>query len=357
MQGSSGLTRKDKAFLVAATIATIIAAIAHFSAGAAVSFVAAGIALGLLAAVVGEATEHLGGRLAPGATGVIHSALGNLPELLVCGFSLKAGLYDVVKGALVGSIVANSVLVLGLAFFLGGLKHGKMKFQSEGPRLLALLVVLAAAAISIPTLAELTRSPAASHQTSLALIVAVVLFVVYVGSMRFVMTGDKDFVVEDCEATAEHGWKMSMIIGVLLVAGFASGYVSDWFVDALRPATQALHISEAFTGLVIVALAGNAVENIVGVQLALKKKPDYALSVILNSTLQIALMLLPLVVFGSFAIGPTPLSLVMSPMLLFSLFLSAIIPLFVILDGEMIWLEGVALIGLYVLIAASFWWG
>jgi Ca2+:H+ antiporter len=133
--------------------------------------------------------------------------------------------------------------------------------------------------------------------------------------------------------------------------------VSEWFVDALVPATKALGISEAFSGLVVVAIAGNAIENVVGIQLAVKNKADYALSVILNSSLQIALALIPVLVFLSFVIGSTPLTLVLSPLLVVAMVLSAVVSAVIVFDGESIWLEGVALIGLYIVLVSAFWWG
>jgi Ca2+:H+ antiporter len=144
---------------------------------------------------------------------------------------------------------------------------------------------------------------------------------------------------------------------VLIVAGVASAFVSDWFVDALQPAIAQLHISQAFTGLVIVAIAGNAVENVVGVQFAMKNQMDYALSIILNSALQVALGLTPVLCLLSFVIGGAHLTLVMPPLLVAALLLSTLIGIVIVYDGESIWLEGVALIGLYLIIAAAFWWG
>ena len=150
-----------------------------------------------------------------------------------------------------------------------------------------------------------------------------------------------------------------MTLALLAVAGVGVGAcLADWFVGgALTPATQALGISEAFTGLVIVAIAGNAVENFVGVQLAAKNKPDLAVSVILNSPLQIALALIPALVIISLLPGLTNLTLVLAPLLVVGVALAAILGAVIVFDGESNWLEGLALIGLYVIIAVSFWWG
>jgi Ca2+:H+ antiporter len=150
---------------------------------------------------------------------------------------------------------------------------------------------------------------------------------------------------------------MWLTLVVLGVSSVAAAFASDWFVDALRPATEALGLSQAFTGLVVVAIAGNAVENVVGIELAAKDQADYAVSVILNSPLQIALGLTPILVLLSFLLGTAHLILVLPPLLVAALALATVLPALIVLDGESIWLEGVALIGLYGVIAAAFWWG
>ena len=148
-----------------------------------------------------------------------------------------------------------------------------------------------------------------------------------------------------------------LFIYVLAVAGVGAAFVSDWFVEALQPAMQTLGINETFAGLVIVAIAGNAIENFVGIQLAYRNQSDYSVSVILNSSLQIALGLFPLLVLLSYVLGGAILSFVLTPMLLACLALAVIVSAFIVFDGESIWLEGLALVGLYCLIAAAFWWG
>ena len=155
----------------------------------------------------------------------------------------------------------------------------------------------------------------------------------------------------------EAEWSMKLTVIILAGAGVGAAFVSDWFVDALQPAMKTLGISEAFAGLVVVAIAGNAIENLVGIQLAWRNQADYAVSVILNSSLQIALGLFPLLVLLSFVLGGSILTFVLSPLLVAVLVLAVIVTAFIIYDGESIWLEGLALIGLYCIIAASFWWG
>jgi len=144
---------------------------------------------------------------------------------------------------------------------------------------------------------------------------------------------------------------------VLAAAGIGAALVSDWFVEALRPAAAALGVSEAFTGLVVVAIAGNAVENVVGIQMAARNKPDYAISLILNSSLQVALGLAPVLVLLSFVLGGAHLTLVLPGLMVAALGLAGVLGAFVVYDGESTWLEGLILTGLYGMIAIAFWWG
>lgn len=351
------MKRGEKTTFLAALIVTIASGVlVSMHANDVLVFALTGVALALMAALVGQATEHLGSYLSAGATGVIQSALGNLPELFVGIFSLRAGLITVVQSAIIGSILANSLLVLGMAMVVGGLKHGTQKFGKESPRLIASLSVLAISALVIPTVTHQLHTPAEHHADALSIASAIVLLVVFVASIPVFMKGEVG--AEREEATPpQQVWPLWLAVAVLLVAGVGAAFVSDWFVDALKPATRVLGLSEAFTGLVIVAIAGNAVENVVGIQLAARNKMDYALSVILNSSLQVALALTPLLVLVSFFLSPHHLTLIMPPLLMVTLILTTALSAMIVYDGESNWLEGVALIGLYGIIAASFWWG
>jgi Ca2+:H+ antiporter len=314
------------------------------------TFVVSAVALAGLARLVGGATEQLGGRLGSSGAGVVQSALGNLPELFVALFALRKGLDEVVQAALVGSILANSMLVLGLAFIVGGVKHGPQTFDSGRARMIATLAVLAAATMAIPTLAHTFHTPAAAHGHALSLICAGVLLAVFLLTLPSFLRGGPE---EEHDAPR---WSLPQTIGVLVVTAVGAVFVSDWFVAALEPAIHTLHMSNEFAGLVIVAIAGNAVENVVGVQLAARNRPDFAISVILNSSLQIALALTPIIVFASLFFS-TSLTLVFSPLLAITLLLAAGLGALVVYDGESTWQEGTILVGLYTVVAASFWWG
>src|SRR5205085_8556513 len=158
-------------------------------ANAVLIFVVTGVALALLAALVGEATDQLGARLGPGATGVLQSALGNLPELFFGIFALRAGLISVVQAALVGSILGNSLFVLGLAFFVGGLRHGTQRFASEVPRTIATLTLLTVAALAVPTLVHGLHTPAAGYAGGLSIACAVILLVVFIARIPVSLRG------------------------------------------------------------------------------------------------------------------------------------------------------------------------
>jgi Ca2+:H+ antiporter len=285
----------------------------------------------------------------------VQSALGNLPELFVCIFALRQHLVKVVEAAIIGSILSNALLVLGLAFIVGGLKHGRQKFDGSRARTLVALMILSVAAMLVPSLASYVHTPAAQHEHALSVIASVVLLIVFAVSLPASVRR-----AEGEPATGEQSaatWPVWLAMAGLAVAGVLAALVSDWFVDALTPALGTLHVSQEFAGLVIVAIAGNAVENVVGIQLAMRNQADTALSVILNSPVQIALVLAPVLVLLSPVIGGASFTLVFPPLLVTTVVASIPAVSFVILDGESDWLEGSALVGLYVVVAASFWWG
>jgi Ca2+:H+ antiporter len=345
------VTRRDGIELGVAGSLVVAAGVAHFAdATPVLAFAVAALAIAVLARLVGGATEQLGSRVGSSVAGVIQSALGNLPELFIVLFALREGLTGVVQAALVGSVIANSVLVLGIAFVAGGVRHGTQVFNSPRARMIATLTAMAAAILALPTLAHAFHTPAAAHEKSLSLICAGVLLVLFFLTLPGFLAGG-----EEASAVPAR-WKLGTTVVVLALAGTSAALVSDWFVSALKPATEAIGMSEAFAGLVVVAIAGNAVENVVGVRFASQNRPDFAISVIVNSALQVALLLTPIIVFASLFFA-TSLTLVFPTLLAIVLLLAAGICALVVYDGESTWEEGAILIGLYVVIAASFWWG
>lgn len=320
-------------------------------------FVVSAVALAALATLIGEGTDELGERFGPATTGILQSGLGNLPELFISIFALQAGLVVVVQTALIGSILANTLLVLGLAFFVGGLRHGTQTFQAPAVRTLATLLLLAVAALAVPTLATMPGEPDAGHEIELSAIVSVVLLVVFAASIPFSLAGGRGAVREVRDPSGPPPWPVSLAIGVLVVGAVGAALTSDLFVESLKPTMATLGLSEAFVGLVVVAIAGNAVENVVGIQAAAANKTDLATSLILNSSLQVAIALTPALVLISLVLGTGALTLVLTPLLVGAVILAALLAAVIVFDGESTWLEGLALLGLYLIIAASVWYG
>jgi Ca2+:H+ antiporter len=345
------VSRREAVELAITAALVAIAAIFNYAAlGHVATFVLSAVALAALARQVGSATEQLGARLGSGGAGVVQSALGNLPELFIALFALHKGLVEVVQAALVGSILANSVLVLGIAFVVGGLRNGTQHFSSARGRTISTLTLLSAATLAMPSLTHAFHTAARSHEHALSLICAGVLLVVFAATLPMFLESPEG---EEHEPAR---WSVGVTGAVLGGAGVGAAFASDWFVNALMPAIHTLHMSQTFAGLVIVAIAGNAVENVVGVQLAARNKPDFAISVIVSSSLQVALALTPALVFVSLAFS-THLTLVFPTLLAIVLLITAVLGALVVNDGESTWEEGVVLIGFYVVIAASFWWG
>ena len=369
------LTRRDRTMLTITVAATAAAGVLHFAdMNAVVAFVVAALALATLASLVGRSVEALGDRLGPNATGILQTALGNLPELFVIMFALKAGLFGVVKATIVGSILSNALLVLGLAFVVGGLKHGRQRFAADDVRTLGLMFTLAVFILAIPSLTDALHTPAESHERAVSVVVSVVMLVLFALSLPATLgKRDKDPVEHPrasspivaspdsakaaSSATAHGEWPLVMAIGMLAVAGVGAAFVSEWFVAALEPAMDAAGINEVFAGLVIVAIAGNAVENFVGIQLAAKNQMDYAVQVILQSPVQIALTIAPIICLAAVWLGQPGFDLVFSPLLLAVMIMSALVAVLVTFDGESNWFEGAVLCALYVAIATAFWWG
>jgi Ca2+:H+ antiporter len=354
----SAIETQTRAIAALAAAATLTALLLRVVVAPPVAlFAASGVGLAGLAALVGEGTDQLSRRLGPRATGVLQSGLGNLPELFIAIFALRAGLVDVVRSALIGSILANTLLVLGLAFLIGGLRHGTQRFGGDQTRLISTLLVLAVASMAIPTIAALPGGPDYGHETEVSVVVSAVLLVVFCASIPFSLGRGGPAVGPEEGAAASGAWPMGLTLAVLGAAGLGAALVSDWFVEALEPAADSLGMSQEFAGLVVVAIAGNAVENVVGIQAMASDKGDLAISLILNSSLQVALALTPVLIIGSVLLGGATLTLVVSPLLIAALALAVLLAALVVIDGESTWLEGIALVGLYVIIAASVWWG
>jgi Ca2+:H+ antiporter len=368
----ASLTPRERAALAVIALLTAIAGIANYAHWPAVPrFILATVALAGLAWVVSLATEQLGERFGPGVTGMLQSTLGNLPELFVVIFALQKGELVVAQTALVGSVLANALLVLGVAITLGARRaaDGVMRFSPGLPRDTATLLQVAVFIIVLLALSVGAEDRASHHVKSISVVGSCCLLVVYLAwAIPYVRSdlarGRSPTRAQEAEAAGGSGGplsgtdahagrpRVSLLLTLVLLGlgGVGSAFVSDWFVSALRPAIDQLHLSQAFAGLVIVALAGNAVENTAGVVLAWKGQSDLAISVIKNSVVQIAAFLFPLLVLISLALTTT-LTFAMSPVYVGALALSALAVWQITGDGEAVAFEGWALIALYAILA------
>jgi len=346
-----GLTRGERAALAGVTIATALAGVARYAGGVShvLAFALATIALAGLAWIVSLATEQAGLRFGPAVTGFLQSTLGNLPEFFVVLFALGSRQLIVAQTAIVGSILVNALLVLGLVIVAGARRapDSVMRFSRRLPNDTATLLLLATFIIVLIGLTDASQGAASRHTKSISIVGAVAILITYFIWARQYLRSDEQVAAAERE---QPRLSTTAAVALLLVAGGASAFVSDWFVDALVPTIDALHISQAFAGLVIVAIAGNAVENVTGIVMADKGRSDLAISVVKNSVAQIAAFLYPLLVLVS-QLTVTSLTFALAPVSIGALFGTALIVWQITGDGEATPFEGVALIATYVILA------
>ena len=387
----SGLRTAERAALALIVAFTVLAGVADYARWASVPrFLLATIALAGLAWIVSFSTGQLGERFGAGVTGMLQSTVGNLPELFVVVFALQKHELVVAQTAIVGSVFANALLVLGLVIVVGASRShdGVMRFSHRLPRDTATLLVVTVFIIVVLGLSLGAHDRASHHFKTISAVGAGCLLVVY---LAWVIPYLRSDVAPGAEAAAHAGDEASATppvgqgadamghlgleagggpgegaapaperagarlslgasLALLFLAGTTSAFVSDWFINALARAIKILSISQAFAGLVIVAIAGNAVENTAGVVLAYHRRFDLAISVVKNSVAQIAAFLFPLLVLISFALATT-LTFSLAPVYIGALALTALAIWQVTGDGEAAAFEGWALIALYVILA------
>jgi Ca2+:H+ antiporter len=324
----------------------------RYSGAAAVpAFVAAGAALAGLAWVVSFATEQVGTHFGPAITGFLQSTLGNLPEFFVVIFALSAGEIVVAQTSIIGSLLANALLVLGLVLVVGAwtAPDRVMRFSVRLPNDTATLLILSNFIIVLTGLSLAAGDLASRHYKTISAIAAGAILLVYLDwVVRYLASEERPD--EHPEERGRPAASLPLAIALLAISGVGAAFVSDWFIHALDPAVKALHISKAFAGLVIVAIAGNAVENVTGLVLARKGKSDLAISVVKNSVAQIAAFLFPALVLVSLAFD-TPLTFSLKPVYIGALFLTSLAIWQITADGEAHPFEGWALVALYVIVA------
>jgi Ca2+:H+ antiporter len=343
------LTRLEKSLLALVAIATLAAGIARYASGtpAVLAFVLATLALAGGAWIMSFATEQVGQRYGPSITGFLQSTLGNLPEFFVVIFALNAGELVVAQTAILGSILVNALLVLGLVIVAGARRapDGLMRFSPRLPNDTATLLLVASFIIVLIGLTNSSHDAASHHNKTISIVGAVAILVMYGAWLRQYLSSAQ---IPEQPEPSRITITTSLIL--LALAGTASAFVSDWFVHALQPTIHKLGISQAFAGLVIVATAGNAVEHATGIVLAAKGHSELAISVVKNSVAQIAAFLYPVLVLVSL-LTATTLTFAIAPVYIGALLGTAVIIWQVTGDGEATVFEGVALIATFVILA------
>jgi Ca2+:H+ antiporter len=282
-------------------------------------------------------------------TGLLQSTLGNLPEFFIVVFALSAGEIVVAQTSIIGSIFANALFVLGLVIIGGAYESadGLMRFQTRLPKDNATLMMLASFLIVILGISAATGDKASHHVKEISIIGALALLATYgVWLVDYIRS---DAPREEHPQTAPR-ISLPLALGLLAAAGVGAAFVSDWFIEALTPAMKQVGIPKAFAGLVIVAIAGNAVENTTGIVLALKGQSDLAISVVMNSVAQITAFLFPALVLVSL-LFEAQLTFKLAPVYIGALLLTGLALSQITGDGEATRFEGVALIALYVILA------
>jgi Ca2+:H+ antiporter len=351
----NALTPLERSLLLLVAVLTALAGVADYGEWAAVPrFVAATLALAGLAWVVSFATEQLGEHSGPAVAGMMQATLGNLPELFVVIFALQKGELVVAQTAIVGSVLANALFVLGLVIVIGARRSpdGMMRFSHRLPRDTATLLQVTVFIIVLLGLSLGSSDPASKHVEAISIVGAICLLVVYLTWVIPYLRRDQPPGAGDETPAARTGPRlgMALTLTLLITAAVGAAFVSEWFINALAPAIDELGLSQAFAGLVIVAIAGNAVEHTAGLVLAAKGRSDLAISVVTNSVAQIAAFMFPLLVLVSFAL-PTTLTFALAPVYVGALALTALAVWQVTGDGEAAAFEGWALAAMYVIIA------
>lgn len=320
-------------------------------------FVLACIAIVPLAGLLGVATEKLAARTGEGIGGFLNATLGNAAELIIALVALKAGMLDVVKASLTGSIIGNLLLVLGASFLAGGLRFKVQSFATIGARTQIGMMALAAMAILVPSVFAVAKGGEfAGRSVTFSVIVSVILLVVYVCSIAFTLRTHADlFRGGEAEAAEHHGtpWSMSLALGVMAAVTLLIVWMSEVLVATVEQASHALGLTSLFVGVVVVAIVGNAAEHSTAILVAMRNRMEMAVSIAIGSSTQIALFVAPLLVLLSLWIAPAPLSLAFSAVEVFLVMAATFVASILIVGGKSTWFTGVQLIAMYAIMAVT----
>ncbi|HEY7204763.1 MAG TPA: calcium/proton exchanger [Methylomirabilota bacterium] len=335
----------------------------HAGVAAPVIFLVAALAIVPLAALIVHSTEQVAEHTGPAVGGLLNATFGNLPELIICVVALRAGLIEMVRASLVGAILANVLLALGVAFLLGGRRAHVMEYNPTGARTYGSMLMLAVITLAMPAafhrfLGTAVPGPVATHRLDVG--TALVLLVTYICYLIYVVRTHPDFFsAREAVAHAAHGgetWSMGRGIGTLVAASAGAAWMSEVLVGAAEATGQALGMSPIFLGMILLAVIGGAAESGSAIAMGRRNQADLAVGIAMGSSIQIALFVTPVLVLLSLAIAPAPMSLAFSRLEIGTLLLGTLIVVTTAGDGQATWFKGVQLIAVYLIIAASVYW-
>src|SRR2546421_1210910 len=315
-------------------------------------FITSGLAIVPLAGLIGRATDQLAMHVGPRLGGQLNAPFGNLTELIVAVLLISAGDFEIVKASLIGSIIGNLLLVLGLSLLVGGLGRGEQTFSARAAGLHTASLVLAVAGLGIPALL-VAASPRISvgDREIVSAGVAATLILLYVAALVF-MQFTHAHLFRTPESNEQPEWSRGLGIGMLLGAALLVGLESELLVSALDPALQTLKISPIFVGLILIPVIANAAEHAAAVFFAVRDKLDVTLEIAVGSSTQVALFLAPAMVFISLLLG-RPMDFVFTGFEIGDVFIATLIIAVISRDGQSNWLEGLQLISVYAIVALA----
>jgi Ca2+:H+ antiporter len=332
----------------------ILAELLHW--GDMIIFATSALAIIPFAGILGDATEALADKTGPRIGGLLNASLGNLAELIIAIVALSAGRIDLVKASIIGSILGNLLVVLGLSLLLGGLKNGTQRFNRNRVSIDSTLVILAAIAISVPSLFAEEIGGEFALVEPLSLTTAVVMLILYVLSIIYTLRQPAQDLQHAPAIEPAHGgphWSTGRAVGVMILAVAGLALMSEFLVSSLDVVTESFGLSEFFVGIILVPLIGNVAEHLVAVQVAIKDEMDLSLSIALGSSLQIALLVAPLLVFVSLLMGH-PMTLEFNHPEIIAMVAASVIAALVAIDARSNWFEGAMLLAVFLILAIGF---
>lgn len=343
----------DKVFL-GFLIFVPITLVAHYSgASPVIIFFISALSIVPLAKFIGEATEELSIHTGPALGGFLSATFGNATEFLIGVFAIKAGLIEVVKASITGSIIGNLLLVLGMAIFFGGVKFKKQVFNQTASMASATMLLLATTALIIPAIFLQTSLEVGSGTIEkLSVATAVLMMLSYVASLLFILKTHKHLYTEEV-GKFEPKWSVGKSALVLLVATLIVAWMSEILVGSILPVVASLGWTELFVGVIFIAIIGNAAEHTSAITMAVKNKTDLAAQISIGSATQIVMFVMPALILISLMFK-THMSIVFNTFELIVIVLSVLMANLVVEDGETNWFEGLQLVFAYVIIAVAF---